>query len=346
MRISQQKFGDTKDGKEVHLFTFENLEGIKVNITNYGGIITSILMPDQYGEYDNVVLGFKNFEDYISESYLSSYPYLGAICGRFVGRIKDGRFSINGDNYQLVKNDGPNNVHGGLQGFDKKLWDFEIFQESQKAGVKLTYLSQDGEENFPGNLKVTVIYSINRNNEFHISYLATSDKATPVNLTNHTYFNLTGGKATVLDHELHLESEFYSEVDEMSIPVGTSKSVEGTPLDFRRAEVIGKGIAELSEGYNHNFIINGEVGKMRKAAILSENKSGRQVEVFTTQPGLQVYSGYYLPELNGKYGPYGGIALETQHFPDSPNHPGFPDTILKPGEVFNEHTLFKFKIRV
>jgi aldose 1-epimerase len=346
MRISQQKFGETKDGKEVHLFTFENLEGVKVSITNYGGIITSILMPDQFGVYDNIVLGFKSFEDYVSESYLSSCPYFGAICGRFAGRIKDGRFSINGDNYQLVQNDGPNHLHGGLHGFDKKLWDFEIFEEPQKAGVKLSYLSQDGEENFPGNLKVTVIYSLNTNNELHISYSATSDKATPVNLTNHTYFNLSGGKAKVLDHELQLESEFYSEIDEMTIPVGTCKSVAGTPLDFRRAEPIRKGITELAVGYDHNFIINGEVGAMRKAAILSERKSGRQVEVFTTQPGLEVYSGYYLPELNGKYGRYGGIALETQHFPDSPNHPGFPDTILKPGEVFNEHTLFKFKIRI
>lgn len=342
MRIHQQKFGETIDGKEVTLFTLANPKGITVNITNYGGIITSILMPDRLGNYDDVVLGFKRFEDYIDESYLSSYPYLGAICGRFANRISHGRFMVDGVEYHLGQNSGSNHIHGGLEGFDKKLWNFKILEYPQELALKLSYFSPDGEENYPGNLKVDIIYRLNKRNELIIEYHAVSDKSTPVNLTNHTYFNLSGGKNNVLKHKLELESEEYTKTDITSIPMGTYDSVSETPLDFRGGELIGKRIAQFDDGYDHNYIIKGNVGMLRKAAVLSENESGRRVEILTTQPGIQVYSGYYLPNINGRPGRYSGIALETQHFPDSPNHPGFPDTILKPGEIFKELTVYRF----
>ncbi len=342
MRVFQEKFGKTRDSKEAYLFTLADTQGIKVRITNFGGIITSILMPDRFGVYEDVVLGFRHFEDYFSELYQTSYPYLGAICGRFAGRIKNGRFTVNGSNHQLVQNNGPNHIHGGLEGFDRKLWDFETFESPRESGIKLSYLSIDGEENYPGNLAVKVTYTLNERDELRIEYEAVTDKATPLNLTNHTYFNLSGGKNTVLDHELQLEADEYTVLDEMSIPLGTYKSVSGTPFDFRMPEKLGKRIIELADGYDQNLIIRGDAGVLRKAAILSEKESGRRLEVLTTQPGLQVYSGYYLPEINGRFGRFSGIALETQHFPDSPNHPGFPDTILKPGEVFNERSIFKF----
>jgi aldose 1-epimerase len=345
MKLETNSFGNLPDGSEVKLFTLTNDNNLKVKITSYGAIITSIEMPDKSGKIENIVCGFDKLKTYISDEYLGSYPYFGAIIGRFGNRIAKGHLIIEGKTYEMVINNGPNHLHGGKIGFDRKLFKAETFQNEKEVGVKLTYLSPDMEENYPGNLKVTCIYTLNNNNELGIEYWAETDRTTVVNLTNHTYFNLTGGKENVLNHELELTATKMTEMVDQ-IPTGKIIPVKGTPFDFTSSKKLNKNIADVPMGYDDNFVFNNESGELKYIGFLKETKSGRKVEVLTTQPGMQVYTGYWNPELiidgQKKFGSFSGIALETQHYPDSVNQPDFPTTILKPGEKYNETTIYRF----
>lgn len=345
MKVTKSLFGQTNEGVEVDLFTLSNDNQVTVKITNYGAIVTSIETPDINGEVDNIACGFEKLEDYLSPVYLGSYPYFGCVCGRCCNRIDKGQFTLEGKNYSLAVNNGPNHLHGGLIGYDRRLWMGETVEEDVKVGVKLTLLSPDMEEGYPGNLKVTCTYTLNNNNELNIEYTAETDQTTIVNLTNHTYFNLTGGKKNILSHELELPAKTYTDsVD--AIPTGEIVSVEGTPNNFLVKKKLGLDIAELPTGYDLNFVLDNEVGELVYAGSLSEETSGRMVEVFTTQPGIQLYTGYWIPELTidgkKKFGSYSGVALETQHYPDSINKPNFPSVTLTPGEVFYQKTSYIF----
>jgi len=345
MELNREVFGNARGGEKVFLYTLRNDNGITIKITNYGGIITSIETPDKNGKKANIALGFKSLQEYISDSYINNCPYFGCIVGRYANRIAKGKFSINGYTYTLPINNGANSLHGGIKGFDKVVWvPCEIVKPDMVA-VEFKYRSVDMEEGFPGNLDVSVIYTLNHKNEFIIEYRATTDKTTVVNFTNHTYFNLTGGKENIFNHNLQLSAETYTEVDDL-IPTGRIESVKGSPLDFTSPTEIGARINELNDGYDHNFIIDGSKGKLVKAGVLSEESSGRVVEISTTEPAVQVYTGYYIPEMKGpddiNYGRYSGVTLESQHYADSPNHPEFPTTILNPGEVFKSKTIYKF----
>lgn len=345
MKLQEITFGKFPDEKSASLYVLSNNNNIIVKITNYGAIITSIEMPDKNGHIENVACGFNKLEDYLSKEYLGNYPYFGAIIGRFGNRIAKGHLEIEGKTYQLAVNNGPNHLHGGTIGFDKKLWDAEIIKNNNEVGVKLTYLSPSLEENYPGNLKVTCIYTLNNKNELCLEYQATTDKTTVVNLTNHTYFNLSGGKENILEHELKLNASEMTEMVEQ-IPTGKIISVKGTPHNFTEFKTFAKDISELPTGYDDNFVLDNDNGELKYAGTLRESKNGRNIEVFTTQPGIQLYTGYWIPELlvdgNNKFGSYSGVALETQHYPDSVHHPDFPTTLLKPGETYDEKTIYKF----
>lgn len=344
MKIDKISFGKLNDGKEVILFTLTNNQ-IAVKIMNYGAIITGIEMPDKKGNIENIVCGFDKLETYMSKEYLGSYPYFGAIIGRFGNRISKGNLEIDGVKYEMAINNGPNHLHGGKVGFDRRLFDYEIMEEKDKVGVKLSYLSQDLEENYPGNLKVTCIYTLNEQNELGIEYFAETDKTTVVNLTNHTYFNLTAGNENVLNHKLELKADKMTDMVEQ-IPTGKIIPVAGTPFDFTSVKKLNHNISAVPMGYDDNFVLDNDKGELKYIGYLKEDNSGRKVEVFTTQPGVQVYTGYWNPELKidgkKKFGSFSGIALETQHYPDSVNHPEFPTTFLKPGELYNEKTIYKF----
>jgi aldose 1-epimerase len=345
MNISKSVFGDLPDGRRACLYTLRNDNGIEVKITNYGAIITAIHTPDKEGIFGNIVCGFEKLEDYLSDKYLSSYPYFGCIIGRVGNRIKNGHFTLDGVEYQLAINNGPNHLHGGLTGFDKRLWQAELMEEEEKVGLLLSYFSPDNEENYPGNLNVSCLYSLNNDNELSIDYFANTDQATIINLTNHTYFNLTGGKDKILQHELMISAPQMTEAVDL-IPTGNIIPVEGTPFDFTVFKPVGKDIAALETGYDQNYVFDNDEEDMVYGACLKESTSGRQVEVFTTQPGIQLYSGYWIPELEieGKkcFGSYSGVALETQHFPDSINHHSFPSVVLEPGEKYQQNTVFRF----
>jgi len=314
-----------KDG-----YTLRNDLGFEVTIITYGGAIVSLKVPDRHGVFGDIVLGFETLEEYVSNP-----AYFGALIGRHANRIARGRFSLNGVEYQLPCNNGVNHLHGGFKGFDKRVWN-----ASEDGNVlHLSYFSKDGEENYPGNLKAYVDYSL-RSNELSIEYRATTDRDTIVNLTNHSYFNLRGA-GTILDHELMLNAGSFTPVDEDLIPTGEIRSVEGTMMDFRKSRPIDSG------GYDHNFVLNDWDGSLRSVARLYEPTTGRVMEILTTQPGIQFYSGNFLDgSYGGKYGfvyeKYAALCLEPQHFPDSPNHPNFPSTILRPGEEYKETTLLRF----
>ena len=317
-----------------NFYTLTNNAGVEVSITNYGGAITSIKFPDRNGVFDDVVLGYDTLEE-----YMRNPRYFGALIGRFANRIARGKFSLNGVEYQLAQNNGANHLHGGVKGFDKRVWK----ASKTTDGLHLEYFSKDGDENYPGNLTVAVDYSLNDQNELRIEYHATTDKDTIVNLTNHSYFNLAGhGHGTILDHELMLKADSFTPVSDDLIPTGEIRSVDGTRMDFRTGRVIGEG------GYDHNFVLNDwDHGSLRSVARLRHPNSGRVMEVFTTQPGIQFYSGNFLDgSLIGKggvaYPRYAALCLETQHFPDSPNHPNFPSTVLRAGESYDEVTIYKF----
>ena len=334
MSSSRKVFGTGPGGEDVYLFTLKNNHGVEVSITNFGGAITSIMAPDRNGTFGDVVLGYDTLDDYVKNP-----RYLGALIGRYANRIAGGKFSLNGVEYQLAQNNGANHLHGGTKGFDKRVWT----ATTKADGVRLEYFSKDGEENYPGNLHVAVDYVLNDENELHIYYEATTDKDTIANLTNHSYFNLAGhGSGDILGHNLTLHAGSFTPVSENLIPTGEIRSVDETRMDFRPGRVIGEG------GYDHNFVLNDwKPGVIRPVARLSEPNSGRVMEVLTTQPGIQFYSGNFLDgSLVGKggvrYQKYAALCLETQHFPDSPNQPNFPNTVLRAGERFKEATIYRF----
>jgi len=348
MKITKTFFGKTNEGHEVDLFTLSNDNRVTVKITNYGAIITTIETPDKNDKLANIACGFDNLETYLSAEYLGSYPYFGCICGRVCNRIAEGKFTLDGKNYLLAVNNGPNHLHGGLVGYDKRFFSPEIFEDNQSVGVKLSYFSPDLEEGYPGNLKVTCTYTLNNENELVIEYGAETDQTTIVNLTNHTYFNLTGGTETILNHELELPAKTFTELVG-SIPTGNIISVEGTPFNFLNKKKLGKDIEPLPDGYDLNYVLDNPDGKLVFAGCLSEESSARTVEVFTTQPGIQLYTGYWIPEMNidgqKKFGRFSGVALETQHYPDSINKPQFPSVILAPGQILYEKTIYKFGLK-
>jgi len=345
MKITKSLFGKINEESEVELFTLTNDNQVTVKITNYGAIITSIEAPDTNGEIAGIACGFEKFENYVSTEYLGSYPYFGCICGRVCNRIAEGKFTLEGKNYSLAVNNGPNHLHGGIVGYDRRLFSAEIIEETEFVGVKLTYLSPDMEEGYPGNLKVTCTYTLNNNNELAIEYSAETDKTTIVNLTNHTYFNLTGGNEQILNHDLILTAKSYTE-SVGSIPTGNILPVEETPFNFLNRKKLGQDIAGLADGYDLNFVLDNPEGKLVHAGCLCEETSGRKVDVYTTQPGIQLYTGYWIPELmidgQKKFGSYSGVALETQHFPDAINKPHFAPVTLAPGQKFLEKTIYKF----
>ena len=333
------------------MYTLTNTNGVEVRAMNYGGIILSIRVPDRKGEFADIVLGHDTLEGYIPNP-----PYLGAIVGRYANRIANGTFTLDGKTYNLPKNDGPNTLHGGIdRTFNKVVWDGEALKG--KTGVAFSYLSKDGEEGFPGNCKVKVTYTLTDTNELVIEYEATTDKATPINLSQHSYFNLAGeGTSDILNHELMLNADRFTPVDKNLIPTGELRSVKGTPFDFTTPTRIGARIDDsyeqmvLGHGYDHNFILNSKGTGLTHAARVYEPTSGRVMEVSTTQPAVQFYTGNFLDgTVTGKQGHVYkrryGLCLETQHYPDSPNHPDFPSTILKPGDTFRSKTVFKFSTK-
>jgi aldose 1-epimerase len=343
-------FGKTTDGTEVQLFTLANANGVRATITNYGGTLTSLLVPDKDGKLGDVILGFDNVSGYQSPEFLKAGPYFGALIGRYGNRIKGGKFTLDGKDYTLAKNNGPNSLHGGLKGFDKVVWQAEPAASADGQSLKLTYVSKDGEEGYPGTLTVAVVYTLTADNALKIDYTATTDKATVVNLTNHAYFNLNHGAGKdVLNHEVTLPADRYTVVDATLIPTGELRPVKGTPFDFTTPHAIGERIAQVPGGYDHNWVLNTATGE-HAAATVYDPATGRTLEVTTDQPGIQFYTGNFLDgTLKGKggtvYGKHAGFCLETQHFPDSPNQPKFPSTELKPGATYHTVSTYKFGVR-
>ncbi|MEO6567639.1 MAG: aldose epimerase family protein [Opitutaceae bacterium] len=351
-----QVFGKLKDGREVHVFSLVNSQGFRADIIEYGAIVTRLLTPDRTGNLADVTLGFDNIDDYLTRS--QSY---GAIVGRVGNRISGGKFSIDGHEYPLVVNTGRgefrSTIHGGKVGFDKVLWTGEPTTREGQPAVRMRYTSADGEEGFPGKLEVQVLYSVTADNALRIDYTITTDKPTPVNLTNHAYFNLKGeGEGDVLDHELEVRASRYTPANAGLYPTGEILPVSDTPFDFTKPHPIGERIAadhpqiKLANGYDHNFVLDSKGGSLALAAIVREPTTGRVLEVLTTQPGVQLYTANGLNDRRGgKAGkPYvrrGGFCLETQHFPDSVNQPAFPNTILRPGETFRSTTIYRFSAK-
>lgn len=341
--IQQADWGD-HDGKKVYLYTLTNKNGDQVKISNYGGTITSWVTPDSKGNKSSIVLGFSQLKGYFAPP-----PYFGATVGRYGNRIAKGKFTLDGKTYTLAVNNGKNALHGGLKGFDKVVWDAAPLT-NDSAALTLNYLSKDGEEGYPGNLKVAIKFTLSDDNELKIAYSAETDKATPVNLTNHSYFNLTGDvNNTILNQSLMIDADRYTPVDTGLIPTGELKSVRGTPFDFTTAHKIGERIDQVQGGYDHNFVLNKKSG-FAKVAEVRDSTSGRKLEVSTDQPGLQFYTGNFLDGSlktdDGKpINKHAALCLETQHFPDSPNKPAFPSTILKPGEKYHTETSYKVSIQ-
>lgn len=342
--IPAEKWGSV-DGKDVYQYTLKNKVGTTVKIINYGGTITDLIVADKKNSFDNVVLGFDSLAGYLQ----AGNPCFGCLVGRYANRIAKAAFTLNGKKYPLAANNNGNSLHGGLKGFDKVVWDAKPLTE--KNALLLQYKSKNGEEGYPGNLTVEVTYILTEDNALEIAYEAVTDADTPVNLTNHAYFNLSGGAdETILDHVLELKADSYTLADETLIPTGAIVTVKDTPLDFRTAKKVGKDIAAVAPGYDHNFVLP-HPGNLQTIGGLHHVASGRYMEVATTQPGVQLYTGNFLngslknTYKNRLYNKYAGLCLETQHYPDSPNQPAFPSTILKPGETFKELTVYKFSVK-
>ena len=347
--MTKQNWGRNADG-QIDLYTLKNSKGMEARITNYGGIVVSLTAPDRNGKYEDVVLGFDSLD-----GYLKTHPYFGAIVGRYGNRIAKGKFTLNGVEYTLATNNGPNALHGGIKGFDKQVWTAKDVSQGSVPALELTYVSKDKEEGYPGTLTATVVYTLTDNNELKIDYTATTDKDTVVNLTNHSYFNLGGptSQEDITNHEITLNASRFTPVDATLIPTGELRQVADTPFDFREPTRIGARINETNEqlkfggGFDHNFVLNGEQGVLSPAAKVTEPKSGRVMEVLTTEPGVQFYTGNFLDgTLTGKgnkvYKQRFGLCLETQHFPDSPNKPQFPSTVLKPDGTHRSTTVYRF----
>jgi aldose 1-epimerase len=346
--VVKQPFGATADGTPVDLYILTNAQGCVAKIMTYGATVTELWVPDKKGELGDVVLGFDSLD-----GYLAGCPYFGAIVGRVANRIARGTFTLDGKTYTLATNNGRNALHGGIKGFDKVVWKGRVVPSSEGPAVEFTYLSKDGEEGYPGNLNVSVVYTWTNQNALRIDYRATCDKATPVNLSNHSYFNLAGAaKENILRHRLMLAADAYTPVDAELIPTGEIAPVKGTPLDFTRPQRIGARIAQVGgnpAGYDHNYVLRPGAG-LRLAAQVDEITSGRHMTMLTTEPGVQFYTGNFLDgTITGKkgvvYQQYHGFCLEAQHFPDSVHHPNFPSTILRPGQVYRQTTVYAFTAR-
>jgi aldose 1-epimerase len=346
-QISQTSFGKTPDDTPVDIYTLRGAGGMEARICNYGGILVSLKVPDRAGHLDDVVLGFDDLEGYLTHS-----PYFGALVGRYGNRVAKAAFTLEGVTYTLAANNGPNSLHGGRKGFDKVVWQAARIHTASGPALELNYLSQDGEEGFPGNLRVKAVYALTADHGLHLDFTATTDKTTVVNLTQHTYFNLAG-KGDVLGHQVQIDADRFTPVDSTLIPTGELQPVAGTPFDFRQPAAIGARIEQHDEqlqrghGYDHNFVLNHPAGRLDVVARVSEPVTGRVLEVLTTEPGVQFYTGNHLVEsLKGKggqvYHPRSGFCLEAQHFPDSPNHPAFPSVTLPAGAAYRSTIVFKF----
>jgi aldose 1-epimerase len=344
--ISQTLFGKTPDGQAADLYTLRNRHGLEARITNYGGILVSLKTPDKSGNFDDVVLGFDDLDHYVNDT-----SHFGGIIGRYGNRIANGKFSLNGHTYKLAANNGDNNLHGGLKGFDKAVWTAETLETPNGPALQLGYLSKDGEEGFPGNLSVTAIYTVTNDNALQLDFTATTDRHTICNLTQHSYFNLRG-RGDVLDYIVQINADKFTPANAKLIPTGELRAVAGTPFDFRKPTAIGERIGsdheqlKIASGYDQNWVLNKLNGELALAARVSDQTSGRTLELFTTQPGMQFYTANF---LNGAIGKNGqalrkrhAFCMEPQHFPDSPNHPHFPSVELKPGEVYRNTIVYKF----
>lgn len=349
--VTKRSFGKTSAGENIDLYLLRNANGVETTITNYGGIVVSLKVPDRAKKFDDVVLGFSDLEPYTKQG-----PYFGALIGRYGNRIARGRFKLNGVEYKLAVNNGENHLHGGIKGFDKVVWTGREMNTKAGPAVVLTYLSKDGEEGYPGNLRVRVVYTLTNKDELKIDYSATTDKDTVINLTHHSYFNLRGeGNGDILEHLVKINADRFVPIDAGSIPLGELSKVAGTPFDFLKSTAIGARINDDNEqlkngsGYDHTFVINGRPGTLRMAATAYEPSTGRTMEVWTTEPGMQFYTGNFLDGLTGKSGkPYprrSGFCFETQHYPDSPNQPSFPTTTLRRGRTYRSTTIYRFNAR-
>jgi aldose 1-epimerase len=344
--VKKEDFGKTSDGVAVEQYTLTNSHGMTAKIITYGAILTELDVPDGDGKLGDVVLGFDNLKD-----YLAGHPFFGATVGRVANRIAKGRFTLDGKEYKLAVNNGPNSLHGGQKGFDKVVWKAEPETLPNAVALKLTYVSKDGEEGYPGNLSVTVVYTLTNNNALRLDYQATTDKATPVNLTNHTYFNLAGPKAgDILDHELMIAADKYTPSDDALLPTGEIKPVKDTPFDFTQPKRIGERIDQLTNdprGYDVNYVLNSQGKEPALAARVREPMTGRILEMYTTEPGVQLYTSNFLDgKLKGRggvvYKKHGALCLEAQHFPDAVHHENFPSIILQPGRIYRQTTIYKF----
>jgi aldose 1-epimerase len=342
--FTEKPYGNT-EGKEIMEYTITNPSGMQVSIINYGGTVTKLIVPDKNSNMGDVVLGYDSLSGYLQKEN----PYFNALIGRYGNRIAAGKFSLDGQNYTLAGNNSGNSLHGGAKGYDKVVWTAKKLTDSS---VQLNYLSPDGEEGYPGNVNIQVVYTLTPDNSLKIDYTATTDKATPVNLTSHCYFNLSAGAdSTILNHQLEIAAEKFTPVNAQLIPTGKIEEVKGGPMDFTTAKQIGKDIQNVSGGYDHNWVLNKSGNTLEKIASLYEPNSGRFMEVLTTEPGLQFYSGNFLDGTltntkgGARYPKHAALCLETQHFPDSPNQPSFPNTILKPGETYRQTTVYKFSTK-
>ncbi|MDH7598348.1 MAG: aldose epimerase family protein [Sedimentisphaerales bacterium] len=355
MDIKKSVFGKTPDGRQVDLYTLTNSKGIEARIMTFGGTVVSLKVPDRNGNLGDIVLGHDSLEPYLLPDHKGS-PYFGCIIGRYGNRIGKARFTLDGKIYALATNDGPNHLHGGREGFDRKIWNARPIRGKDYVALELSYTSPDMEEGYPGNLKVKVTYTLTEQDELRIDYEATTDKPTICNLTNHNYYNLTCGKGDILDHELMIVADYFTPVDEGLIPTGEFRPVEGTPMDFRTPKPIGRDInadydqRRFGRGYDHNWVLRRQGQGLSLAARLYEPTSGRVMEIYTTEPGIQFYSGNFLDgSITGKGGTVykhrWGLCLETQHYPDSPNKPDWPSTVLRPGQVYRTTTVHRFSTR-
>jgi aldose 1-epimerase len=346
MSIKKENFGKTADGKEVDLYTLTNQNGLVARVTNFGAILVGLEVPDRDGKPADITLGYDTLAGYIKDK-----TYIGATAGRYANRIAKGRFKLDGVEYKLAVNDGPNHLHGGLKGFNKVVWNGRQLEKEEGPAVEFTYHSKDGEEGYPGDLSVTVVYTLTNDNELKIGYEALTSKACPVNLTHHSYFNLTGdASCSILEHVLTMNAGGFTPVDETSIPTGEIESVKGTAMDFTEPTAVGKNIAKVKGGYDHNYVVDNGGKELVFAARVYEPKSGRVMELYTTEPGVQFYSGNFLDgSIKGKagiiYNKHAGLCLEAQRFPDSPNKPQFPNSILRPGQKYTQLTVHKFYMK-
>ena len=342
MTLQKFDYGKTTDGRSVSRFTLTNAHGLAVDLTDFGAIVTSVKVPDREGNLANINVGFESLDGYLAE-----HPFYGATVGRYCNRIANGRFELDGETYELATNNGPHHLHGGDVGFDKYVWDTEIVENSDGVGIRFSRTSPDGEEGYPGNVDVGALYFLGNDDSLKVEFTASTDRATPINLTNHCYWNLNGATAgSVHDHVLQLEADEYLEVDDGAIPQRVA-SVAGTSFDFREAKSIGKHIADTpggeNSGYDHCYVLRASNGELNLAARIHSPQSGRVMEIHTTQPGIQLYTGNFLDGTQGCER-HGAFCLETQHFPDSPNQPNFPSSILRPGDVFKQTTVHRFSV--